>query len=103
MIDAVPDLGYGVIDLGPGTDGYKRQYATHSRHVASGVVTLPTAAGTLAAGYDRMESAFRGKTGDVLGKLRRRYSQIAACEPRLTKRSVAMVSALGSHIKRDPA
>lgn len=103
MIDAVPDLGYSVIDLGPGTDGYKRQYATHSRQIASGVVTLPTAAGAMAAGYDRMERAMREKTGDALGKVRRRYSQIAACEPRLSKRSIAMASALGSHLKRDPA
>lgn len=103
MIDAAPELGYGVIDLGPGTDGYKRQYATHSRRIASGVVTLPTAAGVMAAGYDRMELALRGKTGDALGKLRRRYSQIAACEPRLTKRSAAMASALGHRLKRDPA
>lgn len=103
MIDATADLGYGVIDLGPGTDGYKRQYATHSHRIASGVVTLPTAAGAIAAGYDRMELALREKTGDALGKARRRYSQIAACEPRLSKRSAAMASALGSHFKRDLA
>ncbi|GHA91914.1 hypothetical protein GCM10009069_13910 [Algimonas arctica] len=103
MIDAAPDLGYGVIDLGPGTDGYKRQYATHSRRISSGVATLPTAAGAMAAGYDRMELALREKTGDALGKLRRRYSQISACEPRLSKRSAAIVSALGNHIRRDPA
>lgn len=103
MIDAAPALGYRVIDLGPGTDGYKRQYATHPRHIAGGVVTLPTAAGIAAATYDRMELALRSKTGDALGKLRRRYSQIAACEPRLSKRSTALASAFGSHLKRDPA
>lgn len=103
VIDVVPDLGYSVIDLGPGTDGYKRQYATHSRRIASGVVTLPTAAGAVAAGYDRMEHTLREKTGDALGKIRRRYSQIAACEPRLSKRSAAMASALGQRMKRNPA
>lgn len=103
MIDAAPELGYHVIDLGPGTEGYKRQYATHSRRINSGVVTLPTATGIMAAGYDKMELALREKTGDALGKLRRRYSQIAACEPRYTKRASAMAGALGGHFKRGPA
>lgn len=103
VIDAVPALGYGVIDLGPGTDGYKRQYATHSRRIDSGVVTLPTAAGAVAAGYDRMEGALQEKTGDALGKIRRRYSQIAACEPRLSKRYAAMARAIGKEMKRGPA
>ncbi|MEL6687685.1 MAG: GNAT family N-acetyltransferase, partial [Pseudomonadota bacterium] len=34
LIDAAPSIGYGVIDLGPGTDGYKRHYATHPRYVS---------------------------------------------------------------------
>jgi len=103
LIDAAPELGYRVIDLGSGTEGYKRQYATHAKYVSSGVITLPTATGALAAGYDRMELALSEKTGDALGKIRRRYSQIAACEPRFSKRSAAMASALGGHFKRDPA
>jgi CelD/BcsL family acetyltransferase involved in cellulose biosynthesis len=103
LIDAAPDIGYRVIDLGAGTDGYKRQYATHSRYITSGVVTLPTAAGAMAAAYDRTELALRDKTGDALGKIRRRYSQIAACDPRISRRSAAMVRALGGHLKRDPA
>jgi hypothetical protein len=50
-----------------------------------------------------MEGALREKTGDALGKIRRRYSQIAACEPRLSKRYAAMASAIGQQMKRDPA
>jgi len=100
LIDAAPDIGYTVIDLGPGTEGYKRHYATHSRQVASGVVTLPSMAGWIAGRYDQAEDALRSKTGDALGKLRRRYSQIAACEPRISGRSRALVSAFGAQFKR---
>lgn len=103
LVDVAPGLEYNVIDLGPGTDGYKRHYASHARSVSDGVITLPSAAGYLAAGYDRAESSLRQKTGDALGKLRRRYSQIAACEPHLSGRSRAMVQAIGKSLSRSPA
>ena len=103
VIDASEGLGYRVIDLGPGLDGYKRHYASHARRVSGGVATLPSAAGAIAGLYDRAEDALRGRTGDALGKLRRRYSQIAACEPRLGARSRAMGEALGGHLFRKPA
>lgn len=103
VIDDAEALGYGVIDLGPGTVGYKRHYATHSRHVGDGVVTVPSAAGWMAAGYDRAESALRQGTGDALGKLRRRYSQIAACEPGLAGRSRALLQAFGHSLSRPAA
>ena len=99
LIDQTRDVGYGVIDLGPGIDGYKRHYATHPHHVSAGMVTLPSAAGMLASSYDRMESILRNHTGDALGKLRRRYSQIAACEPKLIGRSSALASAIGTKLK----
>ena len=103
VIDASEGLGYRVIDLGPGLDGYKRHYASHSRHVAGGVATLPSAAGMVAAAYDRAENGLRERTGDALGKMRRRYSQIAACEPRITARSRALGQAVGAHFSRRPA
>ena len=99
LITDSPGLGYGVIDLGPGLDGYKRHYASHPRHVGAGVVTLPSAAGLMAGLYDSAEEALRAKTGDALGKVRRRYSQIAACEPRLTGRAAAMASAVSGHFR----
>ena len=102
VIDAADAIGYGVIDLGRGTDGYKRHYATHPRHVSDGVITLPSASGLIAAGYDRAEDALRHRTGDALGKLRRRYSQIAACEPGFTGRSRAMANAVGHHFRIAP-
>ncbi len=103
VIDASDAIGYRVIDLGPGLDGYKRHYASHSRHVAGGVVTLPSAAGALAGLYDRAEDRLRARTGDALGKARRRYSQIAACEPRFGGQAKAMGQALGAHFGRKPA
>ncbi|MEM7728760.1 MAG: GNAT family N-acetyltransferase [Pseudomonadota bacterium] len=103
LIDESDALGYSVIDLGPGTDGYKRHYATHPRRVAPGVVTLPSPAGWLASGYAKAEGAMRARTGDALGKLRRRYSQIAACEPGLAKRCAAMVGAVGQRFRQGAA
>ena len=103
VIDAGVETGYRVIDLGPGLDGYKRHYASHARRVSSGVVALPGAVGAIATAYDRAEGALRDKTGDALGKMRRRYSQIAACEPSLSGRSRAMASAVSHHLKGRPA
>ncbi|WP_298914074.1 GNAT family N-acetyltransferase [uncultured Algimonas sp.] len=97
LIDAAPDIGYRVIDLGPETDGYKRHYATHPRRVGAGVIALPRPSGRLATGYDRMEDALREHTHDALGKLRRRYSQIAACEPHPAARSRALAIAIARH------
>ena len=99
LIDQASDIGYGVIDLGPGIDGYKRHYATHPHYVSAGMVTLPSSAGLVAAAYDRMETVLRRHTGDALGKLRRRYSQIAACEPSFSKRSAAIATAIGGQFR----
>ena len=99
VIDASVETGYRVVDLGPGLDGYKRHYASHPRSVASGMVALPGAVGSVAKAYSAAEGAWRDSTGDALGKLRRRYSQIAACEPRLGARAQAMVGAVSGHFK----
>jgi CelD/BcsL family acetyltransferase involved in cellulose biosynthesis len=103
MIDETEKIGYEIIDLGPGTDGYKRHYATHPRYVRSGLVTLPTTSGRLAKTYNRLESALKMRTGDALGKLRRRYSQIAACESSRSKRFLALISAVLTTLKRKTA
>ena len=100
VIDHGPALGYRVIDLGPGLDGYKRHYASHPRHVGGGVITLPGAAGVAAATYQRLEDALRERTDDALGKLRRRYSQIAACETAGGARARALLDAVGGELRR---
>jgi CelD/BcsL family acetyltransferase involved in cellulose biosynthesis len=103
VIDAVPTLGYRVIDLGPGLDGYKRHYASHARTVSDGLVTLFGPAGAMAGLYDWLETGLRGGTNDALGKIRRRYSQIAACEPRLSRRGQALAKAVTHHFRQSPA
>ena len=99
IIDEISTLGYRVIDLGTGTGGFKKQYTTHSHFVTSGVVTLPSPAGFAASTYDRLEAGLKSRTGDALGKVRRRYSQIAACEPTWMGRSAAMADAIGAQFK----
>ena len=94
LIDGLPELGYGVLDLGPGLFGYKRHYASDPRIVSDGVVTLPGLAGTVAGAYERSEAYFRTLGNDALGKLRRRYSQIAACDPTVSGRLRAMIDAM---------
>lgn len=103
VIDSVPETGYSVIDLGPGNDGYKRHYATHPRRIIAGVETLPNPSGWLAAGYDQLEGLLRDRTGDALGKMRRRYSQIAACEPSFAARSSALAEAVTSRFRVKPS
>ncbi|MEM9599925.1 MAG: GNAT family N-acetyltransferase [Pseudomonadota bacterium] len=100
LIDESKTLGYSVIDLGSGTDGYKRHYASDPRYVSAGVVTISSAAGWMAATYDRAEARLREGTGDALGKIRRRYSQIAACERDFSGRTRAMTQAFGQHFRR---
>jgi CelD/BcsL family acetyltransferase involved in cellulose biosynthesis len=100
LIDASPDLGYSRIDLGAGLDGYKRQYATHGQIVASGFVPISGPAGSLSRAYAAAERWGETALGDLPGKLRRRYSQIAACEDHLPGRAKAMLEAV---ITRRPA
>lgn len=80
LIDATPETGYRRIDMGEGLDGYKRHYASASREVVSGLVPLSGAAGRLSRIYAATERWGVGPLKDAPGKLRRRYSQIAACE-----------------------
>lgn len=80
LIDATPETGYRRIDMGEGLDGYKRHYASASSQVVSGLVAVSGAAGRLSRIYAAAERWGVGPLKDAPGKLRRRYSQIAACE-----------------------
>ncbi len=97
LIDTASELGYRRIDLGEGIDGYKRHYATREASVSSGFIAVSGPAAALSKLYGSMEefseSKF-GRPGKLPGKLRRRYSQIAACDPSLTGRSKAMIEAV---------
>ena len=93
LIDATPETGYRRIDMGEGLGGYKRHYASASREVASGLVALSGAAGRLSRIYAATERWGVGPLKDAPGKLRRRYSQIAACEDGTSGRVRHMVAA----------
>lgn len=80
LIDASAETGYRRIDMGEGLDGYKRHYASASSAVVSGLVPLAGAAGRLSRVYAAAERWGVGPLKDAPGKLRRRYSQISACE-----------------------
>lgn len=96
LIDATPETGYRRIDMGEGLDGYKRHYASASRDVATGLVPLSGAAGRLSRIYAATERWGVGPLKDAPGKLRRRYSQIAACEDDTGGRVRHMIAAFKS-------
>jgi len=80
--------------MGEGLDGYKRHYASASQRVVSGLVPLSGTAGRLSRIYAAAERWGVGPLKDAPGKLRRRYSQIAACEDGATGRAKHMLKAL---------
>ena len=97
LIDECDKTGYKRLDLGEGIDGYKRHYATEDIHVRSGFIAANGPAAALSKLYGNMEDFSEeklGKMGRLPGKLRRRYSQIAACDQSLAGRSKAMLQAI---------
>jgi len=94
LIDATPETGYKRIDMGEGLDGYKRHYASASQRVVSGLVPLSGAAGRLSRIYAAAERWGVGPLKDAPGKLRRRYTQIAACEDGAAGRIRHMLAAV---------
>ena len=99
LIDEAAALGYQKIDLGAGTDGYKKNYATDSLSVKSGFVAVQGAAGKMLKLYGKAEALGEDKFADLPGKLRRRYTQIANCDPSFTGRAKAMFEAALSRKK----
>ena len=98
LIDAAKGLGYHRIDLGAGLDGYKRHYASAGHKVYGGYVPIKGFAGQLTKIYGRAEGLGQKAGKDYLGKLRRRYSQIAACESAPSGR----LRAMGAAFKKSP-
>jgi len=96
LIDEAANLGYSRIDMGAGLDGYKRHYATHGHSVTNGFVPVAGAAGRAAKLYGAAELWGQDAAKDLPGKLRRRYSQISACEKSRAKRTKAMMDAVKS-------
>ena len=94
LIDEAEVLGYNRIDLGAGIDGYKRHYATEDIHVGSGFIALNGPAAALSQLYGKAEAFGKKALKDAPGKLRRRYSQIAACDVSFSGRAKAMMQAV---------
>ena len=96
LIDESQNLGYQRLDLGVGTDGYKRHYATESVTTSSGFIAAKGSAAALSNLYGKAENFGQKALKDAPGKLRRRYTQIAACEDSVSGRAKAMLSAVKS-------
>jgi CelD/BcsL family acetyltransferase involved in cellulose biosynthesis len=94
LIDEASRLGYSRIDLGVETGGYKRHYATHPVEIGSGFVAVKGPAAALSSLYGQAENFGRKALKDAPGKLRRRYSQIAACDDSFSGRAKAMLQAV---------
>lgn len=96
LIDEAQTLGYDRIDLGASDDGYKRHYATEPVTVGSGFIAASGPAAALSQLYGQAERFGKKALKDAPGKLRRRYSQIAACDESLSGRAKAIMSAVKS-------
>lgn len=96
LIDASYKLGYKRIDLGVGTDGYKRHYASEPVKVGTGFIAAQGSAAALSNLYSKAENFGQKALKDAPGKIRRRYTQIAACEDSVSGRAKAMLSAVKS-------
>ena len=93
LIDESQNLGYQRIDLGAGIEGYKRYYATTPLSIGVGFVPVNGSAATLSNLYGIAEKFGEKTLADIPGKLRRRYTQIAACEVTSQGRTRAMLQA----------
>jgi len=100
LIDASHTLGYNRIDLGVGTDGYKRHYATEPVTAGTGFIAAQGSAAALSHLYSKAETFGQKALKDAPGKLRRRYTQIAACEDSVSGRAKAMLNAVKSSGRR---
>ena len=94
LIDAAAELGYKRIDLGVGKDGYKRHYASDTVKVGTGFIAAQGSAAALSNLYSKAENFGQKALKDAPGKIRRRYTQIAACEDSVSGRAKAMLSAV---------
>lgn len=94
LIDAAAELGYKRIDLGVGIEGYKRHYASETVTVGTGFIAAQGSAAALSNLYGKAENFGQKALKDAPGKIRRRYTQIAACEDSVSGRAKAMLSAV---------
>ena len=93
LVEAAGGLGYTTLDLGVGLDGYKRHYANVDAVAGVGVIRTAGARAQVSRLYGAMEPKV-----ELLARLRRRYTQVAACEPVWSGRLKAMGAAVGANL-----
>lgn len=94
LVDETAQLGYNIIDLGSGIDGYKKHYATWEQSAAAALWTGQGMGAKKARIYSRIEKMSQSRLKDIPGKFRRRYSQIEACDPSMSGQAQAMWHAI---------
>lgn len=104
LIDQASSLGYDIIDLGAGLQGYKRHYTGVNVSVRAGFIAARGPAAALAKLYGKAERLGEARSKNAVlsgaaglpGRLRRRYQQVAACDTSFAGRTKAMLSAIKS-------
>jgi len=94
LVSEAIKLGYDNIDLGAGLDGYKKHYATWPHQAASALWLGSGITAQRAKAYAALERRGEKALKDIPGKIRRRYSQIAACDPSAAGQAKAMWQAI---------
>ena len=94
LIDQAPEIGYENIDLGAGLGGYKKHYASWPHTAISQTYTGAGLSAKQAQLYGKLETFGQDKLKDIPGKLRRRYSQISACDSSFSGQARAMLKAI---------
>lgn len=94
LIDQSEALGYEIIDLGSGIEGYKKHYATWEQSAAERLWTGRGLGAKKATIYSRVEKMGQSHLKDIPGKFRRRFSQIEACDSSLSGQAQAMWQAI---------
>lgn len=94
LIDQAPEIGYENIDLGAGLGGYKKHYASWPHKAISQTYTGVGLSAKQVQLYGKLETFGQDKLKDIPGKLRRRYSQISACDSSFSGQARAMLKAI---------
>lgn len=97
LFEQAPARGLTRIDLGRGGDHYKKYYASHSVPLADGRVLAPGIAAVGIRTWELAELAVArmpGKVGELPGRLRRRWSQVSAFQPRLGSRLASFAGSI---------
>ena len=94
LVDQSETLGYDIIDLGSGIEGYKKHYATWEQSAAACLWTGQGLGAKKANIYSRVEKIGQSHLKDIPGKFRRRFAQIEACDASISGQARAMWQAI---------